>query len=154
MSSPKLTQKKQESFLRELASHCNATRAAVTVGLDRGHVYQWRRSNPAFALAWDEALKIGAEALEDEAKRRAYEGVDEPVFYQGTQVSTVRKYSDTLLIFLLKGALPEKYAERAKTELTGNNGGPVQFSDTERAARIAALLDAAKVRKAEDDRQA
>ena len=32
-------------------------------------------------------------------------------------------------------------------ELTGANGGPVQISDTERAAKIAAILAAAKARK-------
>ena len=63
--------------------------------------------------------RIGAEALEDEATRRAAEGVDEPVFHQGAQVGTIRKYSDTLAIFLLKGAMPEKYRDNAKLELSG-----------------------------------
>lgn len=79
--------------------------------------------------------------------RRAREGVDEPVFYQGDECGSVRKYSDTLAIFLLKGAMPEKYRENTRMELTGANGGPVQISDTERAAKIAAILAAAKARK-------
>lgn len=62
-----------------------------------------------------EALDVGAGALEDEAVRRAYVGVEEPLFYQGKQCGTVRKYSDTLLIFLLKGAKPAKYRERVHT---------------------------------------
>jgi hypothetical protein len=36
------------------------------------------------------------------------------VFYQGIQTATVRKYSDTLLIFLLKGRKPERYRERVE----------------------------------------
>jgi hypothetical protein len=36
------------------------------------------------------------------------------VFYQGQQFATVRKYSDTLLIFLLKGRKPERYRERVE----------------------------------------
>ena len=32
--------------------------------------------------------------------------------YQGSQVGTVRRYSDTLLIFLLKGRRPEKFKDR------------------------------------------
>jgi hypothetical protein len=47
--------------------------------------------------------------LEDEAVRRAYEGVERPVFQGGKQVGVVREYSDTLLIFLLKALRPEKY---------------------------------------------
>ena len=78
-----------------------------------------RAADVDFAARWDEAKRIGAEALEDEAVRRAARGVDEPVFHQGAQVGTVRKYSDTLAIFLLKGAMPEKYRDNAKLELAG-----------------------------------
>jgi len=60
------------------------------------------------------AAEIGAEALEDEAVRRGHEGWGEPVFYQGQCVATVRKYSDTLLIFLLKGRKPQRYRERVE----------------------------------------
>ena len=50
----------------------------------------------------------GRGCLEDEARRRAVDGVDEPVFQQGKQVGTIRKHSDTLLIFLLKGIRPQE----------------------------------------------
>ena len=51
--------------------------------------------------------------LEREARRRAVEGVEEPVgFYKGEPSAYVRKYSDTLLIFLMKGARPDKYRDR------------------------------------------
>ena len=43
------------------------------------------------------------DALEAEARRRAVEGVRKPVFYQGVICGWVGEYSDTLLIFLLKG---------------------------------------------------
>ena len=52
---------------------------------------------------------------EVEARRRAVEGVEEPVgWFQGTPGGTVRKYSDTLLIFLLKGARPHKYRDNIR----------------------------------------
>lgn len=63
----------------------------------------------------------------------------------------MRKYSDTLAIFLLKAHAPEKYRENTRMELTGANGGPVQISDTERAARISAILAAAEARKPADE---
>ena len=56
----------------------------------------------------------------------------------------------TLAIFLLKAHAPEKYREKTSMELTGANGGPVQISDTERAAKIAAILASAKARKEGD----
>ncbi len=80
-------------------------------------------------LRWAEALREACDILEGEAWRRAVQGVERPIHYQGAQVDTIREYSDTLLIFLLKGARPEKYRERFEmrlddplkslTELTG-----------------------------------
>ena len=45
-------------------------------------------------------------------RRRAIEGVDKPVFHNGKVVGSIREYSDTLLIFALKGSMPSKYRER------------------------------------------
>lgn len=64
---------------------------------------------------------------------------------------TVRKYSDTLLAFALKAHAPGKYRDNASIELTGKDGGAVQFNDTEKAARIAAIVALAQQRKAGND---
>src|SRR5215468_7479743 len=53
-----------------------------------------------------------AEILEDEAIRRAVEGVPKGVHYQGQECGTETVYSDGILMFLLRGANPEKYRER------------------------------------------
>lgn len=42
---------------------------------------------------------------------------------------------------------PAKYGDKTSMELTGANGGPVQISDTERAAKVSALLAAAQARR-------
>lgn len=60
--------------------------------------------------------------------------------------ATVKKYSDTLLIFTLKAHDP-KYRDKQNIELTGKDGGAVQFNDTEKAARIAALMAVAAARQ-------
>ena len=58
---------------------------------------------------------------------------------------TVRKHSDALLALLLKGRRKE-LGER--TEITGAGGSPItDLSETERAARAAALLAAAAARR-------
>ncbi len=44
--------------------------------------------------------------LLEDARRRSEEGVLEPVFYQGREVGMVRKYSDNLLMFKIKGLMP------------------------------------------------
>jgi hypothetical protein len=61
--------------------------------------------------------------LEDEAMGRAVEGVEKPISVNG-ELKTIREYSDTLLIFLLKGAAPEKYRERYEHALGASSGGP------------------------------
>lgn len=115
----KLTPERKSAFLTALSETCNVTKAAEAVGLKRQTLYDWRRDDEAFAVEWAHALRIGAEALEDIAKVRAFDGIDEPVFHQGEQVATMKKYSDTLTIFLLKGAMPEKYRERVDTRVDG-----------------------------------
>jgi hypothetical protein len=51
--------------------------------MGRTTAYDWREEDPDFAEKWDRAMRIGVTALEDEATRRAFEGVDEPVIHQG-----------------------------------------------------------------------
>ena len=79
-----------------------------------------------FDAAFEDAMEEAADLLESEARRRAHDGVEEPVFgslggNQGSgEVGRIRKYSDTLLIFLLKGARPDKYRERQEHQVTGS----------------------------------
>ena len=70
---------------------------------------------------------MGADMLEDEAVRRAKDGVERPVYQGGKLVGHVQEYSDTLLIFLLKGARPEKYRDRVQRELSGPGGQTIQL---------------------------
>lgn len=116
----KLTHKKRASFLASLSECGNVTKAAEAVGVNRVYLYEVRAKDEAFAKSWEEAAKIGALRLEDEARRRAIDGWEEPVWHKGEMCGKVQKYSDTLLIVLLKAHHPDKYAERNKTEHSGS----------------------------------
>jgi hypothetical protein len=78
-------------------------------------------TKPDFALAFQEAMDEAADLLEAEAWRRALEGVAEPIVKAGKpvvdpstgQAITVRRYSDALLMLLLRGSKPRKFAPRA-----------------------------------------
>ena len=105
------TPEKREKFLKKLREWPNVARAARQCGVSRQTVNNHRRSDDAFAAAWDEALDEGVDRLEEEAERRGFKGVMEPVYYKGEKVGTIRRYSDTLAIFLLKAHRPEKYRE-------------------------------------------
>lgn len=111
-------------FLEVLGKTANVTEAARSAGIGRMTAYDWRSADEAFAKAWDDALEVSVDALEAEARRRAVEGWEEPVFQGGKDVGTIRRYSDRMLEILLKGHRP-KFRENQRIEVSGPNGGPV-----------------------------
>jgi hypothetical protein len=161
----KLTPEKLTAFCATLAETCQVGKAAAAVGISRYTAYIWRKNDPEFAARWDEAMKAGLLVLEDEMHRRAVDGVAEPVLHQGQPTyltehytddegnpavrtkldehgqpipMTVRKYSDTLAIFLAKAHDPEKYRDNSKVELAGSLQ-LTTLSDEDLEAEIASL---------------
>lgn len=135
---------KRRAFLAAYAESGNVTRAAEIAEVNRSMHYDWLAADPLYAEDFRAAEDQAGDRLEQEARRRAVEGVAEPIYYQGVRVGAVQKYSDTLLIFLLKGARPEKYKDRAAHEHTGAHGGPIAIEDPrERLADLIARHAAA-----------
>lgn len=145
----KLTPEKLTAFTAVLAETCNVGKACAAIGISRYTAYEWRKKMPDFAEAWEEAMKAGLTGLEDEAHRRAFEGTEEPVFQQGMEIGSVRKYSDTLAIFLLKAHAPDKYRENSKVELAGHLALG-NMSEDEMRAELATLVAAGVVPVPED----
>jgi hypothetical protein len=111
MESHELAHPKKAAFLAAFALTGNVTDACKLSEVPRRTHYDWLTADGGYVEAFAEAKKEAIDHLEREAVRRAVEGVEEPVFYQGMVCGAIRKYSDTLLIFLLKGANPQKYAQ-------------------------------------------
>ena len=109
---------KKRAFLAAYAHLGLVTRAARAAKIERTSHFLWKRDDPEYAAAFDVAQEIAAEALEDAAVTRARDGLDRPVFHKGKICGYVREYSDTLLIFTLKGLKPEKYKERSVSDVT------------------------------------
>lgn len=122
---------RKKEFLLYLSVLGNRTRAARAAGIDTATTWWWRKEDDNFRDRYNDCMKIAAELHEDEAFRRASEGVLEPVFHQGEMVGAVRKFSDGLLMFTLRGAMPKKYRDNVKME----HGGEVDFAVKLRAAR-------------------
>ena len=120
---------KKRAFLAAISETGNIVEAVKASGITRKTHYNWMESDSSYAQAFKDAMVDAAERLEIEARRRAVQGTLKPVFYQGTECGTVREYSDTLLIFLLKGALPEKYKERYEGTINSNVNIEVSASD-------------------------
>jgi len=100
--------------------------------------YKWRAADAEFAKAWDGAVEEALDLLELEARRRAHDGLvkkkfgkdGDPVIDPTTGKQYYeREYSDTLMIFLLKGGRPEKYRENIRQEQSGEVVIRVQYGD-------------------------
>jgi hypothetical protein len=149
--SPRATvtqRQKKVAFLNAFRESGVIQYAADAAGVHRTTVQEWRGKDPAFDREYEEAYEASIDVLEQEARRRALVGVSEPVYQNGKKVGDVQKYSDTLLIFLMKGARPQKYRDNARLELTGADGGPIKseavesLNDHERV-RLRQILDEA-----------
>lgn len=117
------------AFLDALSKVPNVSAAASAAGVSRPVVYEHRNADSEFAAAWDDALEQSTDELVGECYRRARHGCEKPVFHQGEQCGTVREYSDTLAIFLLKAHRRSVYGDKQAVEHTGANGGPIELLD-------------------------
>lgn len=120
-----MTPEAKAAFLDVMRQCANVTEGARASGISRQRFYEYRQQDEAFAAEWDNAEQEGVDKLEREIWRRAVEGTDEPVFYEGQECGKVRRYSDTLAVFLAKGHRPKKYRER--TEISGPDGGAIRL---------------------------
>lgn len=95
----------------------------------------------------EELMEIADTPVEGERREETADGTkvvrEDMLGHRRLQVDTRKWYLSKLA--------PKKYGDRTAMELTGADGGPVQISDTERAAKIAAILASAKKRKDGDD---
>ena len=82
--------------------------AAARVGMTEQSAHWLRRRADAtsFGLAWEAALRIGADRLRSIAYERAVNGTVKRTYYQGKVVGEDRVYNDRLLIYLLGKAEP------------------------------------------------
>ena len=124
-------------FLAALAETANVTEAANQAGISRPQVYHVRSREPKFAAAWDDAIEIAVDALEQEMRRRAMVGVKEPIYFKDQLIDHVYKPSDTLAIFLAKAHRPEKFRERHHVELDAK----VEIDETQAASELLAKLE-------------
>ena len=121
----KRTAARMRKFLEVYQRTGRLTEAARIAGVDRRTHYR-KLEDPAYRAAFEATEQRAAQELEDEAVRRAKDGVRRPVLYQGAPVKIGRRtlyyveYSDTLLLALLKRFRPALYREHVTTERTGS----------------------------------
>lgn len=102
--------RQQARFLECFAVCGQVIQAARWAKLHRQAHYGWLREDPTYRARFEAAEEKAARALEDEAVRRAREGVRRPVFYKGRICGYIDEYSDSLMGLLLKANNPKKFA--------------------------------------------
>jgi hypothetical protein len=156
-------------FLAALRETANIRMSAELACVGRATVYTRRNSDPDFAREMSEAIEDAVDALKLEVRRRALNGIDEPVIYkgqimgswineQGKQVLpntpgssfvplTVKKYSDVLMMFLLKAHKPGEFRDNVRIEHTGSDGGDINVKHNGMTAeQFSALSQEEKMR--------
>jgi hypothetical protein len=137
-------------FLRLLRDTGSFRVSAEAIGFTTATMKKLRERDTEFDELCHEAEDDAADALEQEARRRAVNGVKRKKvlgFKDDFEIITERHYSDTLLIRLLEANNPAKFTNRSKTEITNPDGSLApQIGDTELAAKLSSLLAIAEAR--------
>jgi hypothetical protein len=107
------------AFLAALRELPVIKHACVAVGIDRTTAWRTRKSDEAFAEAWDAAMEEGIDRAEAEAFRRAVVGFEEPVIDRGRLVYRYERYE----ALDVNGVVQEHYRL-----LLDDNGQPIPLT--------------------------
>ncbi|QUL38532.1 hypothetical protein [Erythrobacter sp. JK5] len=120
------TPERQQEFIEALADTGSVEAACKHVNMSTVGAYRIRRlpEGKSFREAWNAALDLGVQRLEDVAMERALNGVEEPFYVYGQHVGTRKKYNDRLLMFMLRNRSPERFGNgvaKGGSDLKGLN---------------------------------
>jgi hypothetical protein len=74
---------KKSAFLAAYVRTASITKAARAARLERQLHYRWLADDPDYPKQFEAAQREAAQILEDEAIRRAHEGIVKPLTYKG-----------------------------------------------------------------------
>ena len=120
------TEERKHAFIEALADTGSVASACKAVDMSTVGAYYLRRQKGAesFRKAWEKALALGVQQLEDVAMDRALNGVEVPVYSYGELIGKRRAYNDRLLMFMLRNRAPERFGNginKGGGELKGLN---------------------------------
>ena len=135
--------KAKSHFIQVLSETGNVTAACQQCSVARSTAYYWRNNDQSFAEAWENAISESTDRLALEARRRALDGVEEIRYFKGEPVGTIRRYSDALLMFLLRAYRPGIYRNpENNTDLAQESYSKARDDLTQKLARLAEGDDA------------
>ncbi|MFM5885709.1 MAG: hypothetical protein ACKOQ3_10375 [Novosphingobium sp.] len=106
------TEARQRGFIEALADTGSVKAAAHRVNMTPEGAYLLRRHPQAhsFRTAWEAALALGVQQLEDIAMERALHGTEVPVYSYGKLIGSRIVHNDRLLMFMLRNRAPTRFA--------------------------------------------
>lgn len=111
------THEVQELFLNQLVeAGGNVNKALNGIPISRAQLMKKCKESSDFNTRYNDAMDLGIGELEDEAIRRAKDGVTEDKYYKTKKIGVKRTYSDTLMKFILEGRRREVYGKVIKLE--------------------------------------
>lgn len=140
--------KYKQQIVELIASGLFLSEICQQLSITPNTVRNWRAADKSFDEAYTDAESEVDDGLEKEAMRRAKNGVLEPVVSKGQLVIDqngeplmMRRYSDGLLMFLLKGRRAKIYGD--KREITAQVGVDVVGAKSTLESKFAAAVAAA-----------
>lgn len=121
------------AFLAALRRTGNSALACKESGLTRRQINAMKKRDEDFSDECDEALEDAADLLEAEAWRRALDGIEQPLLKAGLPVldpttgkpMKVVRYSDPLLVMLLRGHKPGRFSRPAGSGAASLDAGAI-----------------------------
>lgn len=112
----------QRAFLNAFISCGTIRGAAKRSRIHAFYHYQWRRENLNYDYAYSQSLQLIADQLAETARTRGKDGYDYEVLGKDGEIVKLKRFSDNLLMFALKG-LPggQNYRENFKVEINNDN---------------------------------
>jgi DNA-binding XRE family transcriptional regulator len=146
--------KVQETIVRLIEEGKTEDQIAEIIGVSRTTLNNWKGKHPELLYAVREARQVADELVEAALFARAvgYSHPEQKVFQYEGQIIThemVKHYPpDTAAAsFWLRNRQPKRWKDKTSHEHSGPEGKPIEFSDHEAAAKLAAILNAAASRK-------
>lgn len=135
-------EKKFELFLEVYKERGAVSESCKAVGLTYPQLNQLVNSRENFRKRYDEATEIAFDKIEQEAYRRAVDGVKKTIYYKGEAIGEETVYSDRLLEALLRGFRRKNYGT-SQVEVSGRDGGAIEVSSAREAlaAKLGVTID-------------
>lgn len=113
--SPLEVETRKQEFLRAFTEIGYTTKSCRAVGISYDQFTDWLERDPEFKTVFTEIDQLHTESIREEIRRRAVDGVEQDIYFQGNVVGSKIVYSDILLIHESKRRDP-LYRDRAIIE--------------------------------------